>query len=160
MFNVFALVFALVAMLACSGPRGGGGGGVELDAAALDAPAPDAPAPQWGGTYDATISTTLTTGSQTRTTSDSEAIATTASGARWTWNRPGPCVLMWSLSGATARADAGQRCTVDAGGTPVTIALQSGEASVNGDTVTATLRWTLDAGQLAETITARRRPGG
>lgn len=123
----------------------------QVDAAQVDAPT----VARWAGVYDVQVDAVLTIGVMRRATLDGESFAVTTDGARATWDRPGPCVVRWTLDGDAARADPAQVCRA-AG---VDLRLMEGSARLSGETLQATLRWTLDGGgAFVETITGRRRP--
>lgn len=147
-----AVLGLLLVLLACSSGTGGSSG-----------PDPDASSSAaWGGTYDATITATVTnTAGQSQTGSGVEALQVSADGA--TWTRPGGCVLVWRVDGSSAVASAGQECQTTAGGNRLRLRLTNGSATLAGRTINGTLRWDVSseqgvaAGTMTETLAAVRR---
>jgi hypothetical protein len=141
-------VALVVGALACSAPVGGGGG------------LPSS----WTGTYDATITSTVTDPQgAARTGSSTETVQVSQTNARVTWSRAESCVLSWTATDTSSTADAGQTCQTTSRGVVVRLTLSQGTATLTGTTINATLRWTLTAGgmpagTLVETLAAPRRP--
>lgn len=148
----FVVALVMMLALACSGPAGGS---YSLDDASADVVA-SAP---WEGVYVATIAATLRVGDVVRNAPGADTITITQDASRVTWVREGDCRVVWSASGSSATADAGQQCAFVVGGSAVALRLEMGAANISGAVLTATLRWsTVGSGGLyTETITATRR---